>query len=54
MSDIHEESDEKAPIKGAEPEGESEPDAGPSPSRSPEKLLRSIPARPKPRRMKLN
>ena len=28
---IHEESDEKAPIKGAEPEGESEPDAGTKP-----------------------
>ncbi|HEX7212179.1 MAG TPA: hypothetical protein VF241_14740, partial [Propionibacteriaceae bacterium] len=24
---IHKESDEKAPVKGAEPEGESEPDA---------------------------
>ena len=28
---IHKESDEKAPIKGAEPEGESEPDAGTKP-----------------------
>ena len=30
-ADIHRESDEKAPIKGAEPEGESQPDAGTKP-----------------------
>ena len=30
-ADIHKESDEKAPIKGAVPEGESEPDAGTKP-----------------------